>query len=393
MIAFRFGFGALGAALLVAVALCAADTVPGADNARADLAKRLKVGVDEITVEKAETVTWPDGSLGLPRPGMMYTMALVPGARLELKCPQGTYFYHVGGATAAYAGRAELWNSSALYLEPVEDEPNLNGNLVQVSLLGTNPVPLLNGVTDFAPQANGSVLATRRTSRSGFGLLYLAPEAKGEAKVLADAFEFACPVLAPQGDQYAVFFRPMLGMEWGVERGSLDGQPTPLPDLPVAGRPYSLAWREGEPLLATVRTDKGLQRFKLVEQDGVASWEAVGIMPEGEPGFSVVLNKSYNLEISGATAGDPPHPVTRVYSEHFLGTQEDIVVLDNFALTQVEVSPDLEFALLTGQRDDKRLTLTVDLRTGENWETVRRSPYVMHLLARPAHWGEPVKGM
>jgi hypothetical protein len=37
----------------------------------------------------AEAVTWADGSIGCPQPGMLYTQALVPGYRIELRAPDG----------------------------------------------------------------------------------------------------------------------------------------------------------------------------------------------------------------------------------------------------------------------------------------------------------------
>jgi hypothetical protein len=39
------------------------------------------MGLDpaQFTLVRAESVIWPDGSLGCPQPGMMYTMALVEG--------------------------------------------------------------------------------------------------------------------------------------------------------------------------------------------------------------------------------------------------------------------------------------------------------------------------
>lgn len=37
-----------------------------------------------MTVLRAEAVTWPDGSLGCPEPGMQYTQALVPGYWVEI---------------------------------------------------------------------------------------------------------------------------------------------------------------------------------------------------------------------------------------------------------------------------------------------------------------------
>jgi hypothetical protein len=42
----------------------------------------------------SEEVTWSDGSLGCPRPGMSYTQALVPGWRLLVRHGQREAVYH-----------------------------------------------------------------------------------------------------------------------------------------------------------------------------------------------------------------------------------------------------------------------------------------------------------
>lgn len=47
-----------------------------------EAASRTGVDANEIEVVVAESVTWSDGSLGCPEPGMMYTQALVPGYRV-----------------------------------------------------------------------------------------------------------------------------------------------------------------------------------------------------------------------------------------------------------------------------------------------------------------------
>jgi hypothetical protein len=48
----------------------------------------------DIKVVSEEAVTWPDGSLGCPKPGMMYTQALVPGYRIVLQAGEQTLNYH-----------------------------------------------------------------------------------------------------------------------------------------------------------------------------------------------------------------------------------------------------------------------------------------------------------
>ena len=64
--------------------------------ARADLARRLGVDPDDLEVISAEEVTWPDGSLGCPEPGMSYTQALVDGSKVVLGHDDRVYVYHAG---------------------------------------------------------------------------------------------------------------------------------------------------------------------------------------------------------------------------------------------------------------------------------------------------------
>ena len=66
------------------------------EQVRADLAARLEVEESSIEVLSAELVTWPDGSLGCPQPGMFYTQALVEGSRVLLRSGETTYPYHAG---------------------------------------------------------------------------------------------------------------------------------------------------------------------------------------------------------------------------------------------------------------------------------------------------------
>lgn len=70
---------------------------PAAAEAVADLAGRLGVTEDEVTVRGVEEVTWNDGSLGCAEKGTMYTQALVDGSRITLAVGEDTYEYHSGG--------------------------------------------------------------------------------------------------------------------------------------------------------------------------------------------------------------------------------------------------------------------------------------------------------
>ena len=61
-----------------------------------DLASRQSIAADDIWVHSREEVTWPDGSLGCPRPDMAYKQQQVNGSRLILLIGERCYAYHAG---------------------------------------------------------------------------------------------------------------------------------------------------------------------------------------------------------------------------------------------------------------------------------------------------------
>jgi hypothetical protein len=60
----------------------------------ADASKRTGLEVGKLAVIESIAVTWPDGSLGCPEPGMNYTMALVPGYRIRIQAGELLLNYH-----------------------------------------------------------------------------------------------------------------------------------------------------------------------------------------------------------------------------------------------------------------------------------------------------------
>ena len=80
------------------------------DAALADAARRTGVPAAALKLLRAERVTWSDGSLGCPAPGMMYTQALVPGFRIRIDAGGHLLDYHgsmrSGAAQYCPAGRA-----------------------------------------------------------------------------------------------------------------------------------------------------------------------------------------------------------------------------------------------------------------------------------------------
>ena len=60
----------------------------------ADLITQKNIRRDDITVIRSESVIWPDGSLGCPKPGEMVTHVPVDGYRVVLRWAQKEFDYH-----------------------------------------------------------------------------------------------------------------------------------------------------------------------------------------------------------------------------------------------------------------------------------------------------------
>jgi len=76
------------------------ESMPAGDSpagqAVTDLSERLDIPAENIEVLLEENVTWRDGSLGCPKPDMMYTQALVEGVQIILRVDGKDYAYHSG---------------------------------------------------------------------------------------------------------------------------------------------------------------------------------------------------------------------------------------------------------------------------------------------------------
>jgi hypothetical protein len=63
-----------------------------------DAAERTATEPDAVEVVQAAAVTWNDGSLGCPEPGMLYTQALVDGYHVILEAGDEQLDYRVSAA-------------------------------------------------------------------------------------------------------------------------------------------------------------------------------------------------------------------------------------------------------------------------------------------------------
>ncbi|HEV8403510.1 MAG TPA: hypothetical protein VGQ31_10795 [Candidatus Limnocylindrales bacterium] len=69
------------------------------DPVVADIARTAGVPVDQVEVISAQPVTFPDGSLGCPQPGLAYTQVLVDGYQIVARAGDATYDYRGSGST------------------------------------------------------------------------------------------------------------------------------------------------------------------------------------------------------------------------------------------------------------------------------------------------------
>ncbi len=69
------------------------------DPVVAEIARVAGVQVDQVTILSAEPVTFPDGGLGCPEPGMAYTQIMVDGYRIVAGAGGTTYDYRGSGST------------------------------------------------------------------------------------------------------------------------------------------------------------------------------------------------------------------------------------------------------------------------------------------------------
>ena len=66
-------------------------------KAREDLAQRLSISPDQISLVEAAMAVWPDSSMGCPQPGMEYLQVPEDGALIILRAEGNLYEYHTGG--------------------------------------------------------------------------------------------------------------------------------------------------------------------------------------------------------------------------------------------------------------------------------------------------------
>jgi hypothetical protein len=75
---------------------------PLVDLAVDDLVARTGCGAEQVTLVRADPVTWPDRSMGCPVPGMRYEQVPVDVALIVLRLLAVEYRYHCGGRRSPF---------------------------------------------------------------------------------------------------------------------------------------------------------------------------------------------------------------------------------------------------------------------------------------------------
>ncbi len=367
-------------ALLSVFALMAALPAPDLEGlARTDLAAKLGLKVAEVRVVESKPVTWPDGSLGLPRPGEMATSALVPGALITLEAKGRRFRYAAGGSSVRYGGPVELDRFSLLYLEPNERDANLNGTLMRCSVAGTNPQAVLAGVSAFEPGVGGRVLAARRTSRSGFEL-WLANARTGQADKLHAAFSYGPLALDGRGTRWAAVFRSRVGADWSVAVGGAPG-----------GGVETLAGPEGTPIDRLAFRDGGLsaRSGRAWWRRTQTGWESVSQEPgEYDERGWMMLNRSFSLTVSGGKGPDGA-PQTVVAKTHFSGGSTPVASIAGLEFRRMEPLA-AGWILVCGRRGEQDEAWIVQTDTGWSLPALRGRLGTVRALDLPAPQPRPL---
>ncbi len=64
------------------------------EQLRSELASQKGLNAADVKVVSAQSMNWPNGAIGCPRPGVMYTQAIVPGYRVVLEVAGERFAYH-----------------------------------------------------------------------------------------------------------------------------------------------------------------------------------------------------------------------------------------------------------------------------------------------------------
>jgi len=114
---------------------------PAEQAALTHLSETLGLPVDQISLISTESVTWPDGCLGVQKMGVMCTQAMVEGFRIVFEANGREYEVHTDatGSVAVVAGEADVNDTTSNILIAQLSE-NLGLDAGTISVVSSKPV-------------------------------------------------------------------------------------------------------------------------------------------------------------------------------------------------------------------------------------------------------------
>lgn len=88
------------------------------DLAKADLAQRLGIEISAIAIVLNKPITWPDATLGCPKPGMDFSPVEIPGYILQLSVDGHIYTYHTDDVNRVILCPAEGEGPDEIFIMP-----------------------------------------------------------------------------------------------------------------------------------------------------------------------------------------------------------------------------------------------------------------------------------
>ena len=83
-----------------------------------DLAQRLGIEISAIAIVLNKPITWPDATLGCPKPGMDFSPVEIPGYILQLSVDGHIYTYHTDDANRVILCSAEGEGPDEIFIMP-----------------------------------------------------------------------------------------------------------------------------------------------------------------------------------------------------------------------------------------------------------------------------------
>ncbi|MBP6962780.1 MAG: hypothetical protein KBC96_00065 [Armatimonadetes bacterium] len=335
---------------------------PIVGKCKADLAKRLELKAQDINAIETTPITWPDASLGIPEPGKMYAQVLTPGYRIILEARGVHYLYTASEKTFKYGNQKASWYCSVLYLKLKPNDANLNGDLYQCSVTGTNRTLVASEVSDYYPQDKGAVLFTRRTSRSGFDLFYVKTNDESKPVLLQSAFAFGDAAVSADGKQWAAFIRSGVASGWKVAVGNTGKTGTGKQDLflPEGIKPEQIAWSDANVMILAKKDDRPIC-FEISLVVEKPEWKQVAYhlfhkVPD------LMLSKSHSILVEQAEENGKPF--VKIGTVWFTGDETVNARIENFTMRGMQFPMANVYVFVWGEKDGKPAAYTVDYERG-----------------------------